>query len=249
MVRRQSDVSGAASSDPPDAARDVAPEQVLGELARRWRGAGAMEYRSQAAMHHAYEFNLNVQIHVWLRRPSLARLVFRTSDYPEADRLRVCNGVRVYDRPFGHPGDTNRTVSTPLLHPGAVTENIPHPLDEAGYSVSQFFSPTPFVPPSYWNAQPGTMTTKARRLKQRGKDGKPRDVYEVVFKKGVAQDTLTLDVLSYCPILLVRVGDHGGRVQELLRETFLDVRLDPLLPDVLFRWSDRDNAGYSETTR
>lgn len=229
-------------------ARDPAP--ILGELARRWRGAYGLEYRSLAVMNHAGEFRVNVRIHAWLRRPSQARLVFRSKDIPEADRLRVCDGVRVWDRLFGHPGETGRTLVVPLPGPGRITDNISHPLDETGYSVTQFFSSTPFTPPSYWNAQPGPLRTMARRLSQwrlGGENAAPRDVFEVVFTKGVAKDTLTLDALSYAPLLLVRISDHGGRVQETLRETFLDVRLNPPLADSLFRWSRRDEAGLSET--
>jgi outer membrane lipoprotein-sorting protein len=99
----------------------------------------------------------------------------------------------------------------------------------------------------------GAIRVTARRLRQNlpglpDSSGKNRDVFEVVFRRSTSRDTLTLDALSYSPLRLIRVGSHGGRVQELMRETFLEVRLDPPLPDSLFHWSPRDDAGYSETT-
>ncbi len=60
-----------------------------------------------------------------------------------------------------------------------------------------------------------------------------------------ARDTLLLDGASYSPLRIVRVGDHGGKVQELLRETFVEV-----VPDAgrrfdreTFVWTDADEAG------
>lgn len=227
---------------------------VLRELANRWRRAISLEYRSQAILNHAGEFRLDLRSHVYLRRPGCARMIFRASTFPEADRLRVSDGRMVYDRMFGRPGDTSRTIAAPLTRLDKITEDLSHPLDEAGYSVAQFFSETPFSPPPWFGGgTEGSLRVTARRLSQTipglpGKAGEKRDVFELVFRRGTSRDTLTLDAISYAPLRLIRIGNHAGRVQELLRETFLEVRLDPPLPDALFRWSPRDDAGYSETT-
>jgi hypothetical protein len=181
-------------------------------------------------------------------------LIFRASTFPEADRLRVSDGRMIFDRMFGRPGDLSRTIKSPLSRPDRITEDLSHPLDEAGYSVTQFFSATPFAPPaSFGGVNSGTIRVTARRLRQNlpglpDRSGENRDVFEVVFRRSTSRDTLTLDALSYSPLRLIRVASHGGRVQELMRETFLEVRLDPPLPDSLFRWSPRDDAGHSETT-
>jgi outer membrane lipoprotein-sorting protein len=227
---------------------------VLRELASRWRRALSLEYRSEVIVNHAGEFRLDLRTHIYLRRPGRARMIFRSDNFPEADRLRVSDGRMIFDRMFGRPGDTSRTIAAPLTRPDSITKDISHPLDEAAYSVAQFFSEAPFSPPPWFGGGTGgTLRVTARRLPQTipglpGKSGEKRDVFELVFRRGTSRDTLALDALSYCPLRLIRVGSHGGRVQELLRETFIEVRLDPPLPDALFRWSPRDDAGYSETT-
>lgn len=234
--------------------RAVDAAVILRELSNRWRRAVSLEYRSQSVVNHAGEFRLDLRTHVYLRRPGFARLIFRAGTFPEADRLRVSDGRQVFDRMFGRPGDTGRTIVSPLAGPGGITADLSHPLDEAGYSVSQFFSATPFMPPpSFGGISNGRADVTARRLKQSipglpGKNGEKSDVFELVFRRGTSRDTLALDAISYCPLRLIRVGGHGGRVQEILRETFMDVRLDPILPDALFRWSPQDDAGYGEIT-
>lgn len=231
--------------------RAVDPAMVLRELANRWRRAVSLEYRSQILVNHAGEFRLDLRTHIFLRRPGRARLIFRASTFPEANRLRVSDGRQLFDRMFGRPGDTSRTITAPLSRPDRITEDLSHPLDEAGYSVAQFFSATPFVPPVWFGGAEGPLSTSARRLRQSipdlpVKSGQKPDVFELVFERGTSRDTLTLDALSYGPLRLVRVGSHGGLVQELMRETFLEVYLDPPLPDSLFHWSPEDDAGYSE---
>jgi outer membrane lipoprotein-sorting protein len=237
--------------------RPADPAFVLRELANRWRRAISLEYRSQVIVNHAGEFRLDLRTHIYLRRPGRARMIFRASTFPEADRLRVCDGKQIFDRMFGRPGDTSRTITSPLKSFEKITEDLSHPLDEAGYSAAQFFSQAPFSPPPWFGGgTEGALRVTARRLRQTipgisnvpGKNDEKRDVYELVFLRGTSRDTLALDALSYSPLRLIRVGSHGGRVQELMRETFQEVHLDPSLPDALFRWSPRDDAGYSETT-
>lgn len=238
-------MSRATEPQPPP--REVDPAIVLRELANRWRGAASLEYRSEVVVSHAGEFRLDLRTHITLRRPSRARLVFRAKGFPEANRLRVCDGRQIFDRMSGRVGDTSRTITTSLARTGRITDNLSHPLDEAGYCVAQFFSPTPFVPPaSFGGGDLGPSKTVARRRRQppAGKNRAGREVFEIVFTRGNSRDTLTLDALSYAPLLLVRVGEHGGSVQELLRESFTEMRLNPLLPSALFRWSPADDAGY-----
>ena len=238
----------------PAVPRVADPALVLRELAARWRRAVSLEYRSQILINHAGEFRLDLRTHIYLRRPGRARLIFRASTFPEADRIRVSDGRYIFDRMFGRPGDLSRTIKAPLSRPERITEDLSHPLDEAGYSITQFFSTTPFSPPSsFGGINSGPIKVTARRLRQNipglpGRSGEKRDVFEVVWRRDDARDTLTLDALSYSPLRLIRVGSHGGRVQELMRETFLEMFLNPPLPDTLFRWSPRDDAGYSETT-
>jgi hypothetical protein len=245
---------GTAADTQPAAPRAADPTLVLREFANQWRRAVSLEYRSQIRINHAGEFRLDLRTHIYLRRPGRARLIFRASTFPEADRLRVSDGRMIFDRMFGRPGETSRTIKAPLSRPDRITEDLSHPLDEAGYSVTQFFSAAPFAPPaSFGSVNSGAIRVTARRLRQNlpglpDSSGKNRDVFEVVFRRSTSRDTLTLDALSYSPLRLIRVGSHGGRVQELMRETFLEVRLDPPLPDSLFHWSPRDDAGYSETT-
>ena len=64
----------------------------------------------------------------------------------------------------------------------------------------------------------------------------------VVQTQATSRDTLTLDAKTYAPLRLVRVGDHGGTVQELLREEFQGVVLGSALPTALFRWTPEDEA-------
>jgi hypothetical protein len=245
---------GTAADTQPTLPRPADPGLVLRELANRWRRAVSLEYRSHVIVNHTGEFRLELRTHVCLRRPGRARLIFRAGTFPEADRLRVSDGRQIFDRMFGRPGDTSRTITAPLRGPEKITEDLSHPLDEAGYAITQFFSATPFSPPSsFGGINSGPIRVTGRRLRQTipglpGKSGENRDVFELIWRRAASRDTLTLDALSYSPLRLIRVGSHGGRVQELMRETFLEVYLDPILSDALFRWSPRDDAGYSDTT-
>ena len=69
-----------------------------------------------------------------------------------------------------------------------------------------------------------------------------RELFVVVQTQGASRDTLTLDAKNYAPVTLVRVGNHGGTVQELLHETFHEVTLGGPLPESLFRWTPEDEA-------
>lgn len=214
---------------------------ILREMTARWRGANTLEYRSEAIVDHKGEFRVVVQTHVRLRRPGLARIVF-LSDRREASRLRVSDGRRLWDRELGPQG---RIILA--TYDGSVTANIAHPLDEAGYSVDQFFRRSPFLPPNTWGD--GRISVEAVRLrgvKSAGKakpQSRSRDRFRVTFASGPARDTLMLDAVSFAPLSLRRVGEHAGVVQELLRETFTEFRLGVPLPASLFAWTEADEAG------
>lgn len=214
------------------AEKRINPEQVLRTLGERWRGAVTLEYRSQLVLSHLGELGLRGTQHVRLRRPSLARIEIRV-DNPEFCCLRVCDGRVVWHRNQGsllRPAYTQRQ-----LFRRAVMADILHPLDEASYSVDQFLAPLPFWLPG------SSVARTARRKKEKYKE-KEREVFVVTQTQGTSTDTLTLDAITYAPLLLVRVGDHGGVVQELLREEFQDVVLGGPLAQSLFRWSPEDEA-------
>ena len=109
--------------------------------------------------------------------------------------------------------------------------SIPHPLDEASYSVDQFLARWPFL------LTGNDVERTARRHKE-----KEREIFTVTQTQGTSRDTLTVDAKTYAPLLLVRVGDHGGTIQELLREEFLSVGMGGALSPSLFRWSPDDEA-------
>jgi hypothetical protein len=221
--------------EPVDGAR------LLAELARRWRDAPTLEYRSEAFIRHKGEFELTVRIHTRLRRPNLGRIDFRSETWAEASRVRVASGGTLYDRQRGAGGRTLRSGYRDRL-----TENIPHPLDEAGYSVDQFFSPRPFIPPPSW----GRGESAALRITGHRAASAPAPfkgpAYRVTIEKGTSRDELWLDAISFAPLLLTRRGEHAGAVQELLRETFHEFGLGTLrvTPD-LFRWTEADERGIA----
>ena len=213
--------------------RPVDADALLRELSHRWQGAQTLEYRSRAVMRHAGEFRVVVEIHARLRRPNLARVVFH-ADRPDVTRLRVCDGRRIWDRTPDVPLRPGQTTAEAFG--GLVTANIPHPLDETAYSVDQFFAPAPFTP--RWATPP---RREATLLPATAADG---ERFRITLSDGrYAVDTLTLDAVSLRPRELVRVNEHAGQVQELLRETFLDVRLGSPLPPALFAWTPADESG------
>ncbi|MCX6368089.1 MAG: hypothetical protein NTX57_15500 [Armatimonadetes bacterium] len=201
-------------------------EQVLKTLGERWRGALTLQYRSQLVLSHQGEPGLRGTLQVMLRRPHLARIEVRV-DKAEFCCLRVCDGRVIWQRNQGvplRPAHTQRHAFQDTVMSG-----ILHPLDEASYSVDQFLAPVPF-----W--LPGKDTTRtAKRRKERD-----RELFVVTQTQGTSMDTLTLDAKNYAPICLVRVGDHGGTIQELLREEFTEVQLGGPLPPSLFRWNKED---------
>ena len=223
----------------------VNPHRVLDELARRWRSAYGLEYRSEIIVDHQKDFRAVIQTHVWLRRPLQARLVFRCATFPEADRVRVCDGRQIFDRQITpRRAGSDTAQRTGLRSRNSVTQDLSHPLDEASYSINQFFSAAPWLPFPFWNGAPDKLVVTGTRFRQAAtRLEAARDVFEIVFQKGTSRDTLRLDAVSYAPQLLVRVGEHAGVVQELLRETFLLARLNPPLSDALFRWSSDDALG------
>lgn len=215
---------------------------ILRELSRRWAAAQTMEYRSRVALNHAGELHITVAVHVRLRRPRLARVLLDTADRPDLTRLRVCDGRTIRDRTAGTPSFPPQTTNEPLGE--KVTVNIPHPLDEVSYCVDQFFSRAPFTPPPTWGDtdQPcritGSILPTPANLPT-----KSREVFRIVQTRGRAQDTLTLEPISLRPLEIVRVGDHAGRVQELLRETFLSIALGAYCPPQIFQWTAADDRG------
>lgn len=209
--------------------------QLLRELGARWRTANTLEYRSEAAMNHRGERSVRVRIHVYLRRPHQARLEFE-SNVAEAARVRVCDGDWIYDR----QRTSRQTVRVPFR--GSLTQDIAHPLDDASYSVSQFFARAPFFPSPDWGQAAEPLVVEAVRATFLPEDKEPRAAYRITFRRGVAKDTLWLDRNNLAPLQLIRWGVHGGLAQELLRETFQDVRLGPPLPAALFVWTRKDDA-------
>jgi hypothetical protein len=208
--------------------RPVDAEQVLLTLAGRWRGALTLEYRSQLTLTHQGEPGLRGAVRVQLRRPSLARVVL-TMDNPEFCCLRVCDGRVLWHRGQGTP--LRPAATQRFAFQGELMQAIPHPLDEASYSVDQFLAPRPF-----WLGGAG-VERKATR-----KQEKKREIFVVTQSQGVSKDTLILDARTYAPLRLVRVGDHGGTVQELLREEFQEVVMGGALTARLFRWNPEDEA-------
>ena len=239
FLRREPPAS--AKEEPAAAGGDqIDARRVLQELWKRWRDAPTLEYRSEARISHRGEFALTVKTHAALRRPNLARIVFSSNEWAEASRVRVSNGRTLYDRQTGKSLARPRTLRMGFR--GRVTADIPHPLDEAGYSVDQFFSPTPFLPRGPWGTGQddpevsGTLVAAPAPFKGKA--------YRVVIEKGVARDVLHLDALTYAPLLLTRRGDHAGMVQDLLRETFHEFGLGTLsVTPTLFAWTADDERG------
>lgn len=223
---------------PPTGEKEIDGKRILQTLAQRWQAAQTLDYRSRAVMSHAGEFLVHLNISAQLRRARFARLVF-DADRPDVSRLRVCDGRALFERTRGsflRPAQTTREGLSPG---GKVTQNIPHPLDEASYCVDQFFSPTPFFPPKTWGDGTGRIQISAEQAAT--KSGQA--IFRIILAPGTSRDTLTLDAQNYAPIEMVRVGEHAGKVQELLRETFTTVRLGPYLPAQLFAWTTaRDEA-------
>lgn len=214
---------------------------LLRELAARWRAASTLEYRSEAVVDHRGEYRIVVKSRVRLRRPAFARLVFLGDRPGEASRVRVCDGRRVFDRRIGSGHATTVSGFT-----GRLIADIAHPLDEAAYAIDQFFAPSPFLPPAAWGDPGERLRIAAARLTSAAKSGGAGGRggrFRITFTRGDARDTLILDARSYAPQELVRVGPHAGIVQELLRETFSEVRLGLPLPLSLFTWTPEDEAG------
>jgi len=235
------------------------PDVARRELAQRWRAGATLEYRSEAVMRHAGEFTIRVAVHALLRRPAYARIVFDATGMPEAARVRVSDGRTIYDRQTGNRGERGRTLREridPNVELGFLTRNIPHPLDEVAYFINQFFAPDPFAPPPGWGsgARPEWSAlrvsaarddeTQKRRLTVQNA-AKGGDRLRLVAQSGTSRDSLTLDLANFAPLELVRVGEHAGQTQELLRETFTLVRLGVNLPASLFAWTDDDERGIA----
>ena len=217
--------------------RSVDGRKLLRELAARWRAADTLRYRARAVVNHAGEFRVTVNTFARLRRPNLARLTF-TGDRPEANRVRVSDGRRIYDR----PRTGARTVVS--AYEGRLTGDIAHPLDEAAYSIDQFFSPTPFLPLVAWGGEGPLRIDAVRRTRAvEDRASAPRDVFRIKIARGESHDTLTLDALSLAPLRLVRWGVHAGLAQELLDETYLEVLLGAPLSPYLFAWTEADERG------
>lgn len=238
LAHEPEEEQGQPDPQPLDAAR------LLRELAQRWRAASTLEYRSEAILNHAGEFRVAVRIHACLQRPNRARLLF-LADNPEVSQVRVSTGGRIWWRGAStrlRPGKTN---SAPFQR--RLTDGIAHPLDETAYSVDQFFAPVPFWPPASWGSGTSALHLEAVRLRRNPeeKGGKRGDTFRIRITRGPSRDTLLLDAASLSPLLLVRVGDHAGQVQELLRERFFQVRLGAPLSPALFRWTEQDEAGVT----
>jgi hypothetical protein len=207
----------------------------------------ALEYTAESVINHAGEFRLSVRTHARLRRPNLARVVFYGAGggSGEVSRVRVCDGRTLHDRTMGRVGEAGRTVRAPFR--GVLTADIAHPLDEAAYAVEQFFRDTPFLPPrAAWGNAPGE-TALAAELG----DAPPatptwasKRAYKVMMTSGDFKDTVWVDAASYCPVRLSRVGDHAGRVQETLTETYVSLSLNGArFPRETFQWTDDDERG------
>lgn len=206
----------------------VSAEQVLTTLAERWRGAATLEYHSRLVLSHQGEPGLRGELRVRLRRPNLARVEV-TVDKPEFCCLRVCDGRVIWHRGQGTP--LRPAVTRQQSFRGELMASIPHPLDEASYSVDQFLARWPFL------LTGNDVERTARRHRE-----KEREIFTITQTQGTSRDTLTVDVKTYAPLLLVRVGDHGGTIQELLREEFLSVGMAGALSPSLFRWNPEDEA-------
>lgn len=208
--------------------------RVLRDLARRWRGANSLSYRSVTVMQHQGELRVDLRSFVRLRRPGLARVVY-SGNQPEVNRVRMSDGRRIVDR--ARSGATMR-----LPWRGRISEGISHPLDDGSYSAEQFFRPDPFVPPFPWGDPGEPIAVLADRTTlPPSKD--PLLRLTITRGTGPSKDTLWLDAYTLAPVRLIRFGDHGGMPQELLREDFSDVKLGPALPDSLFTWTAEDQAG------
>jgi len=223
----------------PDDERPVDARFLLAELAQRWRGSQTLEYRSEAVLNHAGEFRVTVQVHARLRRPNLARVSF-LADQREFSQMRVCDGRQLFSRGTSTPLRPAYTITAP--YNGRLTADIAHPLDEIAYSLDQFFSRKPFMPPSAWGSGSSEpVKIEARREKRpHPVTGKIISVFRIRFVRGVFEDLLFLEPVSLRPLELIRTGDHAGQVQKLLHETFLDFRLGANLLPALFTWTDAD---------
>jgi hypothetical protein len=230
---------------PGDSPRAIDARLLLAELAQRWRGAQALEYRSESVLNHAGEFRIAVQVHALLRRPRLARVTFQ-ADRAEFSQIRVCDGRRLFSRGASTP--LRRAVTIASAYTGRLTENIPHPLDEASYTLDQFFSRAPFTPVASWGMSREPIRIEAMHDKRAHPvTGNTVPVLCVRFARGVFEDTLFLEPFSLALLELIRVGDHAGQVQKLLHETFHLFRLGGNFPSSLFTWTDADEKG--ETLR
>lgn len=235
------------------------PDRFLAELQTRWRGANTLQYRSAALLAHSGEFRLHVAISATFRRPNLGRIRFDTTEVPEAARVRVGDGRRLYDRQQGEVGKAGRTRW--LAYNNRLTDDLTHPLDEVAYFPDQFFSPTPFLPKPFWGTGPLAQDLKTVPIDEpirivtevMEKDSKridavvktwPRKVLCFSFSAGASSDTFYFDPITYAPLALIRVGDHAGRIQELLREVFIQFSLGTLsgLANP-FVWTDDDERG------
>ncbi len=214
--------------------------RVLQTLSERWRAAQTLDYQSRVVMSHAGEFRVQIGVSVQLRRPRQARIIW-DADRDDVSRLRVCDGRTIYERTRGSGLRRAQSTREGLNANGQVTQNVPHPLDEASYCVDQFFAPTPFWPPSTWGDGEAKIIVSAVRTAE------PKAVYRITLLRGKSRDTITLDAQNYAPIQVVRVGDHAGRIQELLRETFTQVRLGTYLPASLFTWTPRRDEAPAAT--
>lgn len=202
-------------------------ERVLTVLAQRWSGAKTLEYRSTATLTHLGEPRVVAQIHARLRRPNQARIVVETNN-PEISCLRVCDGNRIYQRTRTTPIRPAQTSIQSFRD--TIMAGVAHPLDEAGYSLDQFLARRPFWPH-------GDVKLEVARVRRQDKEH-----YELTLVQGTSKDTLVLDASNYAPLSLVRVGDHGGEIQELLREEFHELILGGPLSSTLFRWTPEDEA-------
>ena len=227
----------------PDDESPVDGMRVLRTLAQRWQAAQTLDYRSVVVMRHAGEFSVQIRVSAQFRRPRFARFVF-DADRPDAARLRVCDGRILCDRTRGEALRQAQTTREALEAKAQVTQNLPHPLDEASYCADQFFSPTPFWPAPSWGDGSGRVQVSATQ-KTNASTGKPSQ-YRITLELGSSRDTLVLDG-QYAPVQIVRVGEHGGKVQELLNEKFTAVHLGAYLPAELFRWNARRDEAPGAT--
>ena len=228
-----------------DAAKETETDgmRVLQTLAQRWKAAQTLEYQSLVVMQHAGEFRVQIKVLAQMRRPRFARFVW-DADQPDVSRVRVCDGRVIYDRSRGSFLRPPQTRREGLENGTKVTQNVPHPLDEASYCADQFFSPAPFVPPPTWGEGDGKIHVTAAK-KTDPKTNKPSG-FRITMESGTSRDTLLLDA-DYAPRQIVRVAEHGGRIQEILNEKFTVVRLGAYLPAELFRWNARRDEAANAT--